>query len=78
MARLPKGIARTVFGFRAYVRVNGQLVSKRFPPEASIREMKHLREQQRVELRKGAPVRRRPTLADDLKRYLAAIAAASR
>jgi integrase len=50
---LPTGIVRTPYGFRAYVRVDGHLYPRRFPPTATVKEMVAWRETQRVLVRHG-------------------------
>jgi hypothetical protein len=37
---LPPGIRKTPFGFEAYVRVHNVLYTRRYPPAATIKEMR--------------------------------------
>lgn len=69
--RLEPGIARTASGFSAYLRVHGRLLYKRFPPSATIDEMRSWRDRKRREL--GGTKADRGTLAHDAMRYLAAV-----
>ena len=78
MARtLPPGIFPFRKGFRAYVRVAGQLHSKIFAATATIREMRDWRDAKRVDHKRQA-LREKPsrgTFADDIARYLRIVAA---
>jgi hypothetical protein len=46
---MERGIRKTRFGFEAYARVRGRQVSRRFPPTATIEEMRAWREHRRPE-----------------------------
>jgi len=75
-----KGIFKTDRGWRAFVRVEGILYAKRFPPTATLTEMKRWREETRVQARAGAiatKARRQTTtgFAADADRYLVAVRA---
>jgi integrase/recombinase XerC len=70
------GIARSVFGWRAFIRVQGRLYSKRFPPDATITEMKDWRAAKRTDVLRSAafsPVAIGSTFADDIDAYLRAV-----
>lgn len=72
-----KGIRKTDKGWQAYVHVTlspnqTEFRSKRFPPSATLTEMKHWREEQRVRARLGAEQlpAAESTFADDVAHYL--------
>lgn len=73
--RLPTGITRTPRGFRCFVRVNGQLYTKRFETDTPIKSMVQWREEIRVRVRIGAPAidPDGETFRHDAKAYLAAV-----
>lgn len=77
--RIATGLYRTSTGFRAFARVrtpNGvRLKSKRFPPTATLGEMKDWRESTRVDAKRDAPEALRGTLAQDIEVYLRQVAA---
>lgn len=76
MARkLPPGITRTPFGFRASTRVRGQLYAKRFPSTATLLEMQDWRAAMRTDALRHAPERTVGTFAGDIDTYLAAVKA---
>jgi site-specific recombinase XerC len=68
------GIVRTATGWRARVRVRGQLYSKCFPAETAIVVMRRWREEKRVRVRLGADLPAAgATLAQDIRAYLAQV-----
>lgn len=70
------GITRTDFGWRACVRVHGRLYTKRFPPDATLTDMKDWRAATRTDVLRQE--RTRPpsgTFEDDIETYLAAVKA---
>lgn len=72
------GITPTPFGYRAFVRVRGQLFSKRFPPETSLSVMEGWRQATRVDVLRAAgptPPRGTSTFAEDVATYLRAVSA---
>lgn len=69
-----KGIRRTPTGWQAYIRVNGRIRAKRFPPDTTLTRMKAWREEQRVRARLGADLPPPDsTLEDDARMYLAQV-----
>ena len=68
-----RGVRETPQGLQAYVRVQGQFYSKRFPAGTSLRALKDWREDKRVAIRTGAEVPTvdpsAATLADDVRAY---------
>lgn len=79
--RIAPGVWRTATGFRAYVRVpigdgKSKLIPKRFGPRATLTEMKQWRQDTLVAKRKERGPKPDPdTLAQDIDRYLAQVAA---
>lgn len=74
--RLKTGLHVTDSGFRAFVRVRGQLYTKRFPKDATITEMRDWRASTRTDKLREAvrqSKRRAGTFADDVNTYLAAV-----
>lgn len=71
----PTGIVRTEFGFRAFIRVRGRLYSKRFPPEASLTDMRDWRAAKRTDVLRAAlhVVPSSSTFRDDVRVYLLAV-----
>ncbi len=72
---LPTGITRTPLGYRVFVRVNGHLYPKRYPPTTPIKTMVLWREEMRVRVRVGLPTDQPTgeTFRDDARSYLAAV-----
>lgn len=73
------GIQVTRFGFRAYIRVDGQLYSKRFDPTATIKQMEDWRAATRTDVRRESMKDREDepdpsSFAADVTRYLATVA----
>ncbi len=67
----PTGIQQTPRGWRAFVRVNGRLLSKCFPPGTSVTTMRRWREDQRVRARLGSELPPAgATLREDVRDYL--------
>ncbi len=69
------GIRKTAKGWQAFVRVDGAFRSKRYPPTATLTEMKQWREEQRVRARIGSMLpAQQSTLAEDVRHYLEQVA----
>lgn len=68
--KLPTGIYRTKYGFRATLKVGTVNKTKRYPPDTDIALIERWREETRVRLRYKFPKGRRGTLAGDAERYL--------
>lgn len=72
--RAETGIAHSPFGWRAFIRVRGRLYSKRFPPDATITELRDWRAATRTDvLRAALGAVPTGTLADDVETYLRAV-----
>jgi integrase len=70
-AKHPTGIRPIPQGWQAYVRINGKIRSKHFPPATSLTTMKRWREDQRVRARLGAELPPAgATLREDVQTYL--------
>jgi integrase len=63
------GISRTKRGYRVFVRVQGELKSKCFPPDTGLTVMKRWREEQRVRVHLALPSTGH-TLREDIVAYL--------
>jgi integrase len=71
--RLDTGIYQTPYGFRVLIRIQGRLETKRFPPTYTLAALRSWRADH-ARLHRG-PKRKRGTFADDVDRYLKAVAA---
>jgi integrase len=74
------GIQKTLYGYRAYVRVKGRLYAKRFDNTATKSEMRDWRAAKRTDvlraLKQAKDLEPQPgTLADDVQTYLASVRA---
>lgn len=72
--RLDRCIWQTPYGFRIAIRIAGTLDTKRFPPAYTLKELQQWRDEHE-RLHRRAARSRRGMFADDVDRYLKAIAA---
>jgi site-specific recombinase XerD len=68
--RVATGIYRDRYGYAARVWCGGLVVERRFPKDATLREMKAWQDHTRAIARQRQPARERGTLAADVERYL--------
>jgi integrase len=71
---IERGIVRTPYGFRVYVRVHGQLLTKRFPVSATLPILRAWRDETIRSHRLTGSKAARGTLAGDVAIYLRAVA----
>lgn len=64
------GIRKTPTGWQAYVRVKGRLYAKRYPPTASLTEMKRWRNSKRVRVEEAIPETDGTPFGPDVDYYL--------
>ena len=69
---LEKGIVQTPYGFRTYVRVRGSLLTKRWPPTATLPQMRGWRDDL-IRVHRGGQKSSRGLLVAEIDRYLAAV-----
>lgn len=67
---LERGIRKTVSGFQAYVRIDGEFRSKHFKPDTSIMELRRWRETQKARALLNLPADTGPGLQHDADAYL--------
>lgn len=73
---LPRGITRTPTGYRASIRVNGELYQERFKPDTPLEQILAWRRHTRADVeRRRGPVAPPGTFAADAVAYLAAVRA---
>lgn len=72
---IERGIRQDAYGYRVFVRVNGTLRSKRFPPDTDLVDLRRWRDERtaRRTYQIADPAAEGRSLADDCRRYLTAV-----